>query len=283
MRSCLIIFAFSNQNYYNYNVDKKQKNDFIFILFLFTALFLFLASLSIPQTETIDCNNGIISANIESKPLEYVTAKLSDACNMTIYLDEKAKGTTITINFKSYPVPYAISKLVEGTGLNFIIYQDQLSEKPWAIYIGPSRNPGEQGSLVSQGTSKNANPNPSRPYNPSSANPAPASVPLNEVPAAKPAFNTYPNYTVNPGSVAPNIVKPLERKLEKPMNIPTAGSPSSNQPPAFPKKYDVPGTKKPIPNPKQPLPSPTPPNMPQQTPQNPPPRTENPPPNTGSG
>jgi len=267
-------------------MERKHKNEQVFIFLLFLSLFFFLCSVTIPQTETLDCIDGLVSMNIENKPLESITTKLSDACKMTILLDEKAKNTNITAVFKSYPVPYAISKILEGTGLNFIIYQNTLSEKSWTLFIGPSRGPGEATSYVPVAP-KNENYNSSRSYNPPNyapphnpstgydnrENPAPAKEFQNAPPDNRQIY-AVPNYP--PNTAAPTTMKTPERKLDKPPSVPTAGSGSPTSPSVPSKKYEPPDRRRIPPQPPRTT-------NPQQPPQTQPPTPKIPPPNTGSG
>ncbi|OGF62393.1 MAG: hypothetical protein A2Y62_17245 [Candidatus Fischerbacteria bacterium RBG_13_37_8] len=261
-------------------MSKKQKRDFLFTVFIFLPIFFILVSVTLPDSETIECKEGLISLNIENKSLETLVQKLGESCNINIFLDQNARNVLINAQIKSYPVEYAFSKILEGTGLNFIIYNNKLSEKPWTVFIGPTKGPGEQASYVemknssSQSSARNSNYNPATSYQP----PQPS---RNENPQEKKPQQVHssPSYVTN-------------------VSIPTAGSPqttSNNE-----TKSTIPTAGSPYTSPKRTSPSPTPPRrpdpyehrrdpqrkqpeqvpIPEPTPNNP----NNPvPPNTGSG
>jgi len=139
-------------------MKRNQKNDLIFSLIIFITLFFFFISNSTTNEQEIICKDGIITLSVENKALETIVQEISNKCNFQIFLDQNARNVLINANFKGYPVQYAISKMLEGTELNFIIYQNKYSNVPWTIYIGPSKSPGEQPTYIQMGASQKNSP-----------------------------------------------------------------------------------------------------------------------------
>lgn len=142
-------------------MKSKQNTDLIFSIAIFIPLFLILVTISAPVEEEILCRDGIITLSVENKALESITQELSNKCKIQISLDQNVRNILINANFKGYPIEYAISKMLEGTQLNFIIYQNNLAEIPYTVYIGPAKGPGEQSSYVemSSTSKKESSPN----------------------------------------------------------------------------------------------------------------------------
>lgn len=257
---------------------KAMQNTELFLsAIIFIPLFLILVSISAPLQDEILCSDGIITLSVENRALESITRELSNKCNIQIFLDQNARNILINANFKGYPTEYAISKILEGTQLNFIIYQNKLAKLPYTVYIGPTKGPGEQSSYIEidSNSRKENYSNPSYNQNISTHQPPPYKS------------SQTPNQTKQPATFTSN-----------PISIPTAGgfintpAQNLNQPPA---SYDI-HKSPPQPNsgtPDKPLPTkrPTPdyerrqppPNYPKREPTNQNQQPQSPPPNTGSG
>jgi len=108
------------------NKDKQHK-EAIYISFILLALLIILCSFSLPESNSVICKEGLLSVHIENMMLDDFVKKLADGCNINIFIDEKAKGFALNADFESYPIPYGISKVLEGSGFNFVILRDDLA------------------------------------------------------------------------------------------------------------------------------------------------------------
>ncbi len=261
----------------------SQQKELIFISFILLALLIILCSFSLPESNSIICKEGLLSVHIENMILEDFGKKLADGCNINIFIDDKAKGFALNADFESYPIPYGISKVLEGTGFNFVIFKDELAEKSWTIYIGPTKGVSGQPSLSSisgQSSSSYSSSYSSPPqynYSPpiqeqNTYKSEAKRVESNPSSSYQSDIHSYyaPIYQQTPTSNPGNIMK-------KNIEIPTAGSDIKSNPSINQRQiYSPPDrTRRQI--------SPHKPQMPTPTPMPPPPPSNPPPPNTGSG
>jgi hypothetical protein len=98
--------------------------------------FLLAASVAFANMEV---QNGKMSANLNSEPLTSVLQSLEKQTGMKVSIEPNAANQNVSASFSNLPVAAGIKKILEGTGINYVVVAD--GDKPTALFIGGSLNP----------------------------------------------------------------------------------------------------------------------------------------------
>ena len=102
---------------------------------------LFLLCCSTFVYASVDVRNGKVSASLSSEPLDSVLESLRQQTQVKFSIQEGIGGQQISANFENLPLAAAIKKMLEGTGINFVILGNKEGE-PESVFIGVSERPG---------------------------------------------------------------------------------------------------------------------------------------------
>lgn len=101
-------------------------------------LILLLASFAYADVKVQD---GRISADLQSQPLSRVLDHLRSHTSIRMVVDEGIGNKTVSARFQDLPIGLALKKLLEGTGINYVVLADADGE-PESVFIGSSSRPG---------------------------------------------------------------------------------------------------------------------------------------------
>jgi hypothetical protein len=104
----------------------------VFLLFLFITSAVY---------ADVQIHDGLISAEIQSEPLTQVLDRFRAQSDIKLLIDEGIAGKTISASFQNLPVASAFKKMLEGTGINYVVLAGT-NGKPDSIFIGASSQPG---------------------------------------------------------------------------------------------------------------------------------------------
>jgi len=117
----------SELRFYTWNMTTRF---FVFLLFITSAVY-----------ADVQIHDGLISAEIQSEPLTQVLDRLKSQSDLNLMIDEGIAGKTVTASFQNLPVASAFKKMLEGTGINYVVLTGTNGE-PESIFIGASSKPG---------------------------------------------------------------------------------------------------------------------------------------------
>jgi len=106
-----------------------------------TRLFLVCVLLSSFAYADVQVRDGLISAELQSEPLTQVLDRLKAQTDVNLLIDEGITGKMISASFQDLPVALAFKKMLEGTGINYVVLAGADGE-PKSIFIGASSRPG---------------------------------------------------------------------------------------------------------------------------------------------
>jgi hypothetical protein len=89
----------------------------------------------------VQVREGRMSAEIKSQPLTQVLERLKAQTNMRLVMDDGIAGKNISASFQDLPIALGLKKLLEGTGINYVVLANT-DGKPESIFIGGSTKPG---------------------------------------------------------------------------------------------------------------------------------------------
>jgi len=69
----------------------------------------------LPASADVDVKQGLMSANIDSKPLEQVLEILKRQTSISFTIDESARTSLVSASFQQLPIAEGIKKLLDGT------------------------------------------------------------------------------------------------------------------------------------------------------------------------
>ena len=190
-----------------------DENSYTFSMIFRVILFLLLATCAFADIRVQD---GQVSADLQSQPLTTVLEQLKTQMNMKMMIDDGINGKTVSAQFENLPVGLALKKILEGTGINFVVLGGADGE-PHSVFIGGSSPPGgpprrlDNRPVGNRGVVNPANPQP----------PPPQSIP-------QPDMRQQRDGQRQPGA-RPQQLQPL--------SVPTGGGfvpdqPKNEQPPA---------------------------------------------------
>lgn len=84
--------------------------------------------------------NGKISADLNSEALTTVLDELKQQSHIKVNVDPEVGNQTISASFQDVPLAAGIKKLLEGTGINYVLIGD--GEAPTSLFLGGSEKPG---------------------------------------------------------------------------------------------------------------------------------------------
>jgi len=101
------------------------------------VLFLF----SVTVYADVQVHDGLISVDLQSQPLTQVLDRLKSQTDLHLFIDEGLAGKTISASFQNLPVAVALKKMLEGTGINYVVLAGPKGE-PESVFVGGSSRPG---------------------------------------------------------------------------------------------------------------------------------------------
>lgn len=99
---------------------------------------LFIANIAFAGVEVQD---GKMSADIAGQPLGQVLQTLKQNTKIQFSIDDEIGGQTISARFEDLTIAAGIKKMLEGTGINYVVMADATGQ-PTSIFIGKSEKPG---------------------------------------------------------------------------------------------------------------------------------------------
>jgi hypothetical protein len=103
----------------------------LLLLLLLTPVFVF---------ANLQVENGKMSADLNSESLSNVLETLQQQTGMKVAIETEVGTQSISANFQNLPVAVGIKKLLEGTGINYVVIGD--GQGVMSLFIGSSEKPG---------------------------------------------------------------------------------------------------------------------------------------------
>lgn len=89
----------------------------------------------------VDVEDGKMSADITGQPLRQVLQTLKQNTKIQFAIDDEIGSQTISARFEDLTIAAGIKKMLEGTGINYVVMADATGQ-PTSIFIGKSEKPG---------------------------------------------------------------------------------------------------------------------------------------------
>jgi hypothetical protein len=89
----------------------------------------------------VNVQDGKVSANLNGESLDSVIESIRQQTQIRFSVQEGMGQQSISANFENLPVAVAVKKMLEGTGINFVVLGDNEGQ-PESIFIGTSEKPG---------------------------------------------------------------------------------------------------------------------------------------------
>jgi hypothetical protein len=112
------------------------------------AAFALAARLSAAEAVDVRFENGLLSIQCKDAPLASVFERISEVSGVELTLEDAVKSKKLSANLADLPVSMAISRLLEGAGVNYIVMMDPYDwGKVGKIFVGgggggPARSAG---------------------------------------------------------------------------------------------------------------------------------------------
>jgi hypothetical protein len=90
------------------------------------AAFLFVSRTSPAQPIEVTHLNGLVTIQCKDAPLSSVFERIEEATGIELTLEDEVKSKRLTANLVGLPVSMAVSRLLEGVGVNYIVMMDPL-------------------------------------------------------------------------------------------------------------------------------------------------------------
>jgi len=88
------------------------------------AALLFLSQALWAQTVDVTYQNGLVSIQCAEAALSSVFERIEQAAGIELMLDDEVKSKRLSANLVDLPVSMAVSRLLEGVGVNYIVMMD---------------------------------------------------------------------------------------------------------------------------------------------------------------
>jgi len=150
----------------------------------------------------VTVQNGEVSADFNSQPLRQILDTIKQETNIKIVMDDSVASTPVSAKFENLPVASAIRKMLEGTGINYIVLTDA-DGSPDRLLISGSEKPGSAPKRLD-----------TRPLSPAGRGVVAPVVLPPAVPMPGQVINPNPGQKQAPG---------LQKKMDMNSTIPTAG------------------------------------------------------------
>lgn len=138
---------------------------------------------SASETPAVVYNGGLLSIRCANAPLAGVLEQVKAATGMELIFEGTPAATRLTADIPSQPVSLALPRLLEGTGVNYLLVADQADPRRVAkMYVGSTA--AASGATPS---SPLADRRAARSSRPAPAVNEPMALPVPEVPAEEPA------------------------------------------------------------------------------------------------
>ena len=90
------------------------------------AAFLFISRTSPAQPVEVTHLNGLVTIQCKDAPLSSVFERIEEATGIELTLEDEVKSKRLSANLAGLPVSMAVSRLLEGVGVNYIVMMDPL-------------------------------------------------------------------------------------------------------------------------------------------------------------
>jgi hypothetical protein len=121
------------------------------------AALLFVSRTSPAQPIDVTHLNGLVTIQCKDAPLSSVFERIEEATGIELTLEDEVKSKRLTANLVGLPVSMAVSRLLEGVGVNYIVMMDPSDwEQVAKIFVGgggggPARSAGPvRGPVVAE-------------------------------------------------------------------------------------------------------------------------------------
>jgi hypothetical protein len=88
------------------------------------AAFLFVSRTSPAQPVDVTHLNGLVTIRCKDAPLSSVFERIEEATGIELTLEDEVKSKRLSANLVGLPVSMAVSRLLEGVGVNYIVMMD---------------------------------------------------------------------------------------------------------------------------------------------------------------
>ena len=109
-----------------------QKLPFWFVLLLLHSSF---------AMAGVKIEDGKISAQLNSEPLTQVLQSIKEQTQIRLDMEQDVGSKTVTASFQDLELGDGIRKMLEGTGINFVVLSDG-EGRPSSLFVGLSAHPG---------------------------------------------------------------------------------------------------------------------------------------------
>ena len=112
------------------------------------AALLFASQASWAQSVEVTYLNGLVTIQCKDAALSSVFERIEQATGIELTLEDEVKSKRLTANLSGLPVSMAVSRLLEGVGVNYIVMMDPSDwERVAKIFVGaggggPARSAG---------------------------------------------------------------------------------------------------------------------------------------------
>jgi hypothetical protein len=115
---------------------EKDYNEGMRVLIFIAALFTASAAFA-----GVEVKDGKISADITNLPLRQVLQTLKQNTKIHFSMDDEIAGLAVSASFQDLTVAAGIKKLLEGTGINYVVMADANGDAT-SIFLGKSEKAG---------------------------------------------------------------------------------------------------------------------------------------------
>lgn len=96
-----------------------------------------LATLASGDQATVDYKDGLLSVRCADTPLTQVLEQIKAATGMALIVEGSTGGTRLTAEIAAQPVSVALPRLLEGTGVDYLLVADRADPRRIAtLYVG---------------------------------------------------------------------------------------------------------------------------------------------------
>ena len=111
---------------------KWKRLHFWFVPLLFHASFVIAG---------VQMQEGKLTAQLNSEPLMQVLQSIKEQADIRLDMEQDVGNRTVPANFQDLSLGDGIRKMLEGTGINFVVLSDG-EGRPTSLFIGLSASPG---------------------------------------------------------------------------------------------------------------------------------------------
>jgi len=119
----------------------------------------------------VQIQNGNMSADLNSEQLSNVLEAVQQQTGIKVSVDPAVGSQPISASFQNLPFAAGIKKLLEGTGINYVVIGDE--QGAMSLFVGTSEKPGEAQGKTNPGAAQMPGRGVVQPVNPMPSVPPP--------------------------------------------------------------------------------------------------------------